>query len=802
MLAYSDSNKTPSPVNSREKEIMRRSSINPFAISNLSQLENIKEEENEQMANPFRSNSVGFANKLSVSSVESESMANPFVRNARKVSNPFVQSNPFAQNSRKSSKEEKDVDGLIEKLSLKIEVKDKESKAAQNMVFLEENQKREILKILKPFLTKDLTDNAEMVMKIKSRKNSLQLNEGGKGEVVEIPEVSESSEKESGGNEKKEEQIEEEFIVENEIEEEERMECQLGRGLQNVNVNAGRVGHMQGVELGGNVQVKEGHLGTNLRGNVNQLGNNVQMGTKTYTQVTTSETVNSQNQTAPLIQPLRPPQPRTIYSTPANFNNQHTFVPQENYSPSPQTRFESRQRVENFQYSRPITQEPRPKAHEIKEQKNYNYISNRQEVTYEIAPNYQVNAQPEGPRDFRLKSVIKSITTTKRPSHIRVKVEEGQEREMGQSALKDSTVNLQSNQSQFFLDGNTSYIKLQSNKFQDSQVIQPGTHFESNYLSHQNFTSNYNQNDFTPREENSLSQLESSRNDFDQKPQKVELNELIQKNRLINQMESTDRLITKKPIEQKPRIQTYTVGGTPADLSFADRTTHDPSSVPVNRRVVLGSLNKKPVKRSITNGLKIFRKVKDSQGNIIKQNMEQSINIYSSKILSQMQSKKQEVQRSMQSLRKEGEIRNINQKETQVDQPNEQVNLRNIKTNFYTSSTLNTPITTRGLSSERGISVLRGSYQKPTIRSSQRNPTLLYSSRNIEESKKAFTRPTNDMSTSIFYSGTKTEQNSARNSNVKTTYVRSTRVSPAIAVGNRSVGYYRKLGKRGNLKGG
>jgi len=281
---------------------------------------------------------------------------------------------------------------------------------------------------------------------------------------------------------------------------------------------------------------------------------------------------------------------------------------------------------------------------------------------------------------------------------------------------------------------------------------------------------------------------------------KIELYQLIQNNKLTHKTENdqdreSERVISKNnqttSYYNKPRQQTYTMNNTVMDSAFTERLTHDPTAVPVNRRNVLGGLKSKPVKRSFTNGLRIFRKVKDAQGNIIKENLEQSINIYSNKILNTLQKKKYETADALGHTRTGSEVKSNVRTYEKV----EEIPTRNYKTHLYTSSTINTPIANRGLTSDRVIS---------SLNEKNKSSNLLYSStRNIDDNQFTYSQPkrTNDnqLTTSIFYSGTKTENNSARNSKLKTNYVRSTRVSPAITIGSRSQGIYRKCHSKRNL---
>ena len=778
MLAFSDSSKSFSPVHSREKEIMRRSSINPFAMSNSSVLPNIQEETYQVQSNPFQTGGLGLTNKLSISSKESETVSNPFMKISKKVSNPFAQnSNPFQANPsmevtntqmQETVEDDSEINGLIQKLSLKIEVKDIRKNSSHNMVFLEENQKRQILKILKPFLTSELNDpHAEMVMKIKSRKNSV---DQGKMELVaevdQIPEESEPSEKDS----------KKEFIPIPEFSKDRELKTEIIETKQ--------------ITMGNHMPVQN-------------------------TQTVITETIMSSNQMAENQQFNQ--EMKQMTNTISNVN----------YQPVNQ--------IETIQYSRPITQkayDPLPQntfSNEIKEQTNYQYISqNKADVQYEISPSYQaMNSNPtlNKTKDFKLKSVIRSITTTKRPSFLRQQMENQDQMKMEEdnfqmtvnktqfplanienSVFKDSTVNLQqSNFSQNFLEGNNSYIRLQSNKFQESQVMSQTGNLESNFTSGQggNYQANYisidkynapvdsiyQTQEVTNLEKNNTYQVTETK-EVKEEP-KIELYQLVQKNRLIDptpvQTRQSERVISKKyqtrGYYSKPRQQTYTPNTTVIDSTFTERLTHDPISV--NRQNVLSNLNPKPVKRSFTNGLRIFRKVKDSQGNIVKENMEQSINIYSNKILTTMQKKKYETVDTMTNIKTETD-KNSNMKTL----PNEEdISTRNYKTHVYTTSTITTPVVQKRLTSDRIIS---------SLTEKNRSANLLYSSnRNIDDNQFTYSQPkkttNNQLSTSIFYSGTKTENNSGRNSNIKANYVRSTRVSPAITIGSRSQGIYCKV---------
>lgn len=697
-------------------------------------------------------------------------MANPFVKAAKKASNPFAQSsNPFQMGQPQppweeppapSNKEEDEaVNKLLEKLSLKIEVKDKVNKSAQNMVFLEDNQKRQILKILQPFLSSELTSSsAEMVMMIKSRKNSVEMKaEKIITEVHQIPEESEPSEKESRPNNQ--------VVVET-----------FEQPVSNTQVvNAEFV----------------------------MATPEVVMAPPAPTIIKKRDQVVSVTQTAPMVNSM-------------------------NYT--------SGQRVETIQYSRPLIQkktvvtEARPVPVEINEQTNYQYISQaKPEPKFEISPKYQdINSNPTfaKTKDFRLKSVIRSITTTKRPSFLRDREQALWEEEdfqmrvnktqyplanLESSQLKESGLWPESQRSGFF-EGNGSYIKLQSNMCQESQLLaQPESNFTSNagrnvvsnYMSVDNQRVGQNYDLLNQTTEFSKPLVETNQTDLINtqqvahevsRPQgeKVELNQLIQRNHLVSRTKSSeqsDPVISKnlQSIEKtlEPRPHTYSMNTT-----LNERTHIENVSQPVSRNVVLSNLQSKPVKRSFTNGLRIFRKVKDSQGNIVKEDMEQSINIYSNKILKTLNSKRNESVAGDSQAGPEYKTLTIPRLTSTRDETS-----RKYPTKLYTSSTITTPVHTKGLVSERNVAHFRTT--------NPRDANLYMSTRNIEENQK-LSHPRagqdNQLATSIFYSGTKTEQNSARNSNVKTHYVRSTRVSPAITIGNRSFNYYSKYGEKSNLQ--
>lgn len=798
MLPFSTKS-AQSPVNSREREIMRRSSINPFASGNTSQLQDIEEEKEPKRSNPFQLGG-GILNKLSVSSRDSDAISNPFMRGPKKTENPFqsqanpfqAQTNPFQQSRnpfqsapQKTQPEDETVNQLVDQLSLKIEVKDRGGQNTQNMVFLEENQKRQILSILKPFLTSNLNQpDAEMVMKIKSRKNSIDKpRETIKTEVPQILEESEPSEKESRkdkASEVSEQPVQQTVEVQTEpvpvinLHEQARVVSRQSEPAQ-VTVESREYQP---------IQEKEPVTETPLHQmEYTQKPQNEPM---IYTKETLHRPVNS----GPVL-----------YGQPLQVHSNHYVEPVVQQVPL-----------------NTVEKTPNIYSNDIYEQTNYQYVpANKPEINYEISPNYQaINVKPNlnKTKNFKLKSIIRSITTTKRPSQMRTPVEQEADEDefhmrvnktqfplMDQSGLRDSTVNMQSNQSQFFLDGNNSYIRLQSNKFQESQLMNQTGYMESNYTSapNRNFYSNFVSTDRytgfpeTAEQPRVADQdfIDRSPHDFspnyekptvvrevppEQEP-KIELYKLIQNNHLIsgrNEPEQlSDRIISKKyqttEYQRQPRQQTHTITRTPMETSLTERMTHDPSSVPVNRQQFIEPLKSKPTKRSFTKGLRIFRKVKDSQGNIVKENLEQSINIYSTKILEELKQKKIGSQDQMSpSLVKAGA----------EDEPQ----TRNYKTHLYSTSTINTPIARRGLTSDRVISSLN---EKKT------EPNLIYSSsRNLNENQRLFSYPSKSkeqpLATSLFYSGTKTESNSGRNSNIKSHHVRSTRVSPAITIGTRN----------------
>ena len=462
--------------------------------------------------------------------------------------------------------------------------------------------------------------------------------------------------------------------------------------------------------------------------------------------------------------------------------------------------------VENFQYSRPITNNKIPETNprvvptEIKEQSNYQYVSQiKPEINYEISPNYQVNNTNPNmgkTKDFKLKSVIRSITTTKRPSQLRSTLQREYDQESYQNHFEPqfeesgTFTNINPN-SHLFVEGHTSYIKLQSNKFQDSQLIAKdntefdyssniNTNFQSNLMNYDTYAfqknplDSLNQTQDIPNQNVNSIQNEKAFNSVQE--QKIELNTLINNNHFeqrdiqenydhvnrndlnSNNFKSVDPIIKKK-------VQTYITNPILNESSLGENIINQRSSIPINRHVLLDSLKSKPIKRSFTNGLRIFRKVKDSQGNIVKENLEQSINIYSNKILRTMHEKKQ------------------------ITQDQEKGNVKNYKTHLYTSSTLNPSAPNKGLLSDRII----------TAPGEIKQNVLYSSSRNIDDLRNNFINPKaindNQLSTSIFYSGTKTEETSARNSNLKTHYVRSNRVSPVNNSSIRTQKIYSKIFK-------
>jgi hypothetical protein len=342
-----------------------------------------------------------------------------------------------------------------------------------------------------------------------------------------------------------------------------------------------------------------------------------------------------------------------------------------------------------------------------------------------------------------------------------------------------------------------------------------GKHLVSNYVSADqrntphfdlfNQTHEFSKNNETLENEDLINTQRITHEEQQEDEPKVELYQLIQENKLVTKTKSfekqPDRVITKNlqtqgmVREERPHTYTVTTKTTQEAQRNSEKPVHDLTSKPVSRTKVLSNLTSKPVKRSFTNGLRIFRKVKDSQGNIVKENMEQSINIYSNKILNTMNPKRYDSKTQLISPLTNLEY--SSKTEVIKSQNSKHDPVRNYKTHLYTSSTLNTPVNTQGLISERNIANFRSTNPRTT--------NLYHSSRNIEEAKK-YSQPRQvgerELTTSIFYSGTKTENNSARNSNVKTHYVRSTRVSPAITLGNRSVSYYRKgVMGGGNLLG-
>ena len=298
MLKFNSDTVSELPTVKNERDIMRRSSINPFRPRSQTLMPGIKEEtygEKETTlshggpSNPFARARTGSLNPFMITNTLSrkgsrtesgnnsdEFNQNPFKRDspsspfgkvvkrtsnlvfgmapnpfksgpnpnahisagqksAPRSNNPFAFKNPFMNNN--AIKEEpvtpksEDECGLMPKfedecgltpselslmdnMSLKIEVKGKSVGQKQNIMFLNLEQKRQILKILKPYLTTELTDpSSRMVININSRRASAEITIVDQGEVEygsqELENVVENIEKRGVGEENSGEECDE-----------------------------------------------------------------------------------------------------------------------------------------------------------------------------------------------------------------------------------------------------------------------------------------------------------------------------------------------------------------------------------------------------------------------------------------------------------------------------------------------------------------------------------------------------------------------------------------------------------------
>jgi hypothetical protein len=698
-------------MNQKAKEIMRRSSINPFAMNQGFNLEQIKEETNEVFHqqnpfaiinkhisesenelkinnhieeedeeeemevsnNPFSSSTNPFASKPNPFQVNS---ANPFQMNMNEVnetpleaetkvlsSNPFVShssSNPFQVKSSSNpfeSKEKKtttpikniaeanqsgqDNNPILDDISMKIEIKNESQNFNRGVLFLEEDKKKRILEILKPQLTEELhKSNTEMIIKIKSRRNSLNnpltiLNKPLEISVVheKNPELEKRAEPESFKSE---------------------LATVNPKAVKNLMTN--------------NVISQPDHVENRYLKQVNQEQNLIQCeDNQIECEIQPEPTIQIkevENQKKSLGELKQMNEPQTVYKFDKKQENTQTLQYQS----------------ENFNKN---LQNP---SHEqyISNNNNFNYFQKQNSPNfdqYQITNSYQVTSQSpvhyQDKDDFSLRSVIRNVTTVKRPSHNRETYSNQYMNGPGLNVERDtvhknsnlreiiadpreneSSFMMQANKTQYPLAmvevnsslkesqtndetarylNNNSYLKMESNNFQESQLLinQPNDSFNNSknlnlgnliHPYHQSFNklhANMSKQDYVS------SNFQSNNNDF-KAESTIELpsNKNIEflKYNPTNQAYKTntdDRVVVTKEtnqrfIKEEPNLN---------EMFKVKKEEH---------KQVYVSRSPKMTKKSVTSGLKIFKKIKDTHGNVIKQNVGNSINDYCENILSKI----------------------------------------------------------------------------------------------------------------------------------------------------------------------
>lgn len=630
MLSVSPSTLSSIPKLQKEREIMRRSSVNPFMIIGMSGLSRVQEETEEHFqvnSNPFsipkNTQSEHVYSKPSISSTEEEVVSNPFAE----VANPFkMASNPFSVQKKsqishtKSDSDEQFHDNLLERLSLKIEVKDKTNKLNQSMLFLDEQQKLKILNILRPHLKEELqTPNTEMVIKINSRKNSLEKEiVKGSFQVKEIPEETESDEDQEEEKDNKEanpfktnSRLQEKLVHENIIMEVEKpMQEEIEEIVQISSPTIDFIENQNIMDEDSSIQTEEKNIGSTNPNLVIE---------KTNIQI--ERTANHPFR--------RTPQSETIQL--GNLINQNTFHSNSNItSKNPTT------------YSTHISAHP-----------HYNYSMKPVKANqYEVVRSYhKSNSNQGGPRnseDFKLKSVIRNIKTIKRVSHQRSQINPNVQKTVNKYIYSDSNAwkapytpkttnlhlnkeeenfNLAINKTQFplnhqensysmrdsgfqnetdrYLNGN-SFVQMESNQIHESQVITPKMHQSINQNNIFNIDSSvYQQNSPFYRRNNEVNYT----------------------NQVHSNFETVSKDLTPQNNMKFPSPKNLNMTKTDVARTYEYKDHQVISNIPRTPKIK---------KKSVTSGLKIFKRVKDSQGNYVKQNMAKSINLYCENILSQI----------------------------------------------------------------------------------------------------------------------------------------------------------------------
>lgn len=703
-----------SPMNNQKlNEIMRRSSINPFAMNQGFGLQQIKEEthevfhqqnpfaminkhisesenenelkidnnieeeeedvEMEVSNNPFSSSTNPFASKsnpFQVNSanpfqmnmkqtnempIESETKvlsANPFTNNSS--SNPFEiksSSNPFESKIKKTTSSvenipeiknsEQNNNSLLDDISMKIEIKNESKSFNRGVLFLEEDKKKRILEILEPQLTEELQkSNTEMIIKIKSRRNSLNRSliitnkPIGNSEDEKAPELEKRSKPEiaQSQNEESSPKVVENLMTKHII-------------SQSKNTD--------------NAHIKQ----------VKEENNTI------YTQ---TNQIECEPQFEPTIIIKQPEEEKKSLDQLKRINEPQTVHKfekrQENIQSIPQ--YQS----ENFNKNSYIQNQDQY----ISNNNNFNYFQKANNPTvdhYQITNSYQVTSespvQHQDKDDFSLRSVIRNVTTVKRPSYHRQNYRSQYANNSGPNfehetvhknnnlieiiadpRENESSFMIQANKTQYPLAmvemnsslkesqtndetarylNNTSYLKMESNNFQESQVLinQPNDSFNTSknfnlgnliHPNNQNFNklhANFSKNDHIS------SNFQSNNNDFNAEST-IELPsnrniEFMKYNHTDHsyQMDTDNRFKVKQEIDQKFAKEE-------PKLNEMFKVKNE------EQKQIYVSRSPKMTKKSVTSGLKIFKRIKDTNGNVIKQNVGNSINNYCENILSKI----------------------------------------------------------------------------------------------------------------------------------------------------------------------
>ena len=527
MLKFNSDSVSQLPTIKNEKEIMRRSSINPFRPRSQTLMPGIKEEtygEKETTLshggpnNPFSRARTGSLNPFMITNTLSrkgsrtesgnnsdEFNQNPFKRDspssspfgkvvkrtsnlvfgmapnpftsganpnahtfagqksAPRSTNPFAFKNPFmsgnAIKEEPATPKSEDECGLtpsesslMDNMSLKIEVKGKSVGQKQNIMFLNLDQKRQILKILKPYLTTELTDpSSRMVININSRRASAEITIVDQGEVGDgsqelenvVENIGKRGEEEGGSGEECGELREKESCGEVEC----SKEGSCSRECEDDEEERGEESHvMDMAKMILNTITKRNTLQNEAKKEETEEEEEFQMRVvrpkimsfavqqvEKINQALGLDQVEKQDEAEDEKAPPSPQQnfeiteieqvTRNIISqneisnrvkTEENYERQETDYSSERQRAK--TRFPAQMKISgqgSFEYASPIFQALQaPKANVMAQ--NEVFVSETPQDTYY----HQKPAEPkrEEPKNFQLKSVITSIKTFKRPS--------------------------------------------------------------------------------------------------------------------------------------------------------------------------------------------------------------------------------------------------------------------------------------------------------------------------------------------------------------------------------------------------